>query len=620
MVMIDRDFNVTYMNEATKKIFTDNLEVFQEAFPGFDANAVLGSCIDGFHKNPAHQRQLLSDPNNCPYQTDIQVGPLSFSLMVNAMMDLDGKHIGNSLEWQDVTENRRKATEVARLQTCTDGASTPIIMIDRDFVINYANQSTVDLLSKYERELRQLFPSFSVSQVIGTCIDIFHANPAHQRRLLEDTSIFPYVTEIVVGPLIFAITVNAIHDDQGNYIGNSLEWSDITGQKAAQSQIESLITDATNGKLDERLTASEFEGFLKDIGEGINNLLDVVVEPIQASTAVLKGMEKGDLTLKMDGEYAGEFAVMRDAVHNTLGNLTQMVAQIRESSDAMLNGAAQIREGNTNLNQRTQQQASALEECAATVEELTATVKQNAENSGRASELAGEARELAEKGGEVVGTAVEAMAEINSSSKKIADIIGVIDEIAFQTNLLALNAAVEAARAGEQGRGFAVVATEVRNLAQRSAAAAKEIKALINDSVEKVAEGTRLVDQSGNTLAEIVTGVKKTSEIIAEIAAASEEQASGIEQVGKAITQMDEMTQQNSALVEEVAAASDSSEEKAKGLAELMTFFNIGDAGGGGAVAARPAAAPVAATAPPAAAVGKSQPPKAGSGEDWEDF
>ena len=619
LVMIDRDFVITYGNQATFDIFKNNLAIFQEAFPGFAVDGVAGSCIDAFHKNPAHQRQLLADPNNCPYSTDIQIGPLTFNLNVNAMVDTAGTHVGNTLEWQDVTEDRRKATEVARLQTCVDGASTPLIMIDRDLVINYTNQATVDLLLKYEGELRSLYPGFSAASTMGTCIDTFHKNPAHQRRLLEDKTNLPFVGEIIVGPLTFTITVTAIDDDQGNYIGNGLEWVDITAQKAAQSQIEGLIGDATDGKLDERLQASDFDGFLKDIGEGINNLLDVVVQPIKSSTAVIRSMEEGDLTQQMTGDFSGEFGVMRDAVHNTLTNLTQMVSQIRGSSAAMLDGAAQIKEGNTNLNQRTQQQASALEECAATVEELTGTVKQNAENSQQANTLAANARELAEKGGEVVGTAVNAMAEINSSSKKISDIIGVIDEIAFQTNLLALNAAVEAARAGEQGRGFAVVATEVRNLAQRSAAAAKEIKALINDSVEKVGEGTRLVDQSGETLAEIVEGVKKTSEIIGEIAAASEEQASGIEQVSKAITQMDEMTQQNSALVEEVAAASDSSEEKAKGLAELMTFFTIDEAAGSGApaAAARAAAAPVA----PAPIAGAAAPAaRKKSGEDWEDF
>jgi methyl-accepting chemotaxis protein len=228
------------------------------------------------------------------------------------------------------------------------------------------------------------------------------------------------------------------------------------------------------------------------------------------------------------------------------------------------------------------------------MEELTGTVRQNADNARQANQLAAGARELAERGGSVVSTAITAMGEINKASKKIADIIGVIDEIAFQTNLLALNAAVEAARAGEQGRGFAVVAAEVRNLAQRSAGAAKEIKSLIKDSVEKVEEGSRLVNDSGGTLQEIVGSVKRVSDIIAEIAAASEEQSTGIDQVNKAVTSMDQAVQQNAALVEEAAAASESMDEQARTLTDLMTFFRVEDGGARAAPVAARRQAPVA--------------------------
>jgi methyl-accepting chemotaxis protein len=235
--------------------------------------------------------------------------------------------------------------------------------------------------------------------------------------------------------------------------------------------------------------------------------------------------------------------------------------------------------GNDDLSQRTQEQAAALEETASSMEEMTATVKQNSDNARQADLLAGSARTHAERGGEVMTSAVNAMRDINTSSRKIADIISVIDEIAFQTNLLALNAAVEAARAGEQGRGFAVVASEVRNLAQRSASAAKEIKSLIEDSVDKVRTGSELVDQSGKALSEIMDSIKKVSEIVAEMAAASEEQATGIEQVNTAVTQMDETTQQNAALVEEAAAAAKSMEQQAQEVVAQVSFFRVQSAG-----------------------------------------
>lgn len=257
--------------------------------------------------------------------------------------------------------------------------------------------------------------------------------------------------------------------------------------------------------------------------------------------------------------------------------LRTAIGQVKQSSEVLERTSSEIESGNLQLSQRTEEAASSLEETASSMEEMTSTVKQNADNAREANQLASSTRDQAEKGGEVVGRAVNAMTEINSSSKKIADIISVIDEIAFQTNLLALNAAVEAARAGEQGRGFAVVASEVRTLAGRSADAAKEIKGLINDSVEKVQLGSQLVDESGKTLEEIVNGVKKVTDIISEIAASSQEQANGIEQVNSAVMQMDEMTQQNAALVEEAAAASSEMTGKVKLLSGLALQFKLED-------------------------------------------
>ncbi|HTV85392.1 MAG TPA: methyl-accepting chemotaxis protein [Dyella sp.] len=271
-----------------------------------------------------------------------------------------------------------------------------------------------------------------------------------------------------------------------------------------------------------------------------------------------------------------ELANLLNALHTMDQRLVEIVGEVRQGSDAVSTAAQQIARGNDDLSQRTQEQASSLEETASSMEEMTSTVKQNAENASHANQLARGAREQAERGGEVAAQAVTAMREINSSSRKISDIVSLIDEIAFQTNLLALNAAVEAARAGEQGRGFAVVATEVRNLAQRSAGAAKEIKLLINDSADKVRVGTELVDQSGKALADIVDSVKKVTDIVAEIAAASQEQSAGIDQVNNAVSQMDEMTQQNAALVEEASAAARAMHEQADELTNQVGFFQIG--------------------------------------------
>jgi methyl-accepting chemotaxis protein len=286
-------------------------------------------------------------------------------------------------------------------------------------------------------------------------------------------------------------------------------------------------------------------------------------------------MADGDLTRSITTDYQGTFGQLKDDANTTVARLQEIVGQIKEATDLINTAAKEIASGNQDLSSRTEEQASSLEETASSMEQLTSTVKQNADNARQANELAGNAQQVAIKGGEVVGQVVDTMSAIHQSSSKIADIIGVIDGIAFQTNILALNAAVEAARAGEQGRGFAVVATEVRNLAQRSAAAAKEIKGLISDSVEKVETGNKLVDQAGRTMEEIVTSIKRVARIMGDISDASREQSSGIEQVSLAVSQMDEVTQQNAALVEEAAAAAESLEEQAHNLAQAVSVFSL---------------------------------------------
>ena len=307
-------------------------------------------------------------------------------------------------------------------------------------------------------------------------------------------------------------------------------------------------------------------------------LIRSISQALNHAMLVANQIADGKLGHAIEVKGRDELAQLLGALGTMDQRLVEIVSEVRNGSDAVSTAAQQIARGNDDLSQRTQEQASSLEETASSMEEMTSTVKQNAENASHANQLARGAREQAERGGEVVAQAVTAMREINSSSRKISDIVSLIDEIAFQTNLLALNAAVEAARAGEQGRGFAVVATEVRNLAQRSAGAAKEIKLLINDSADKVRVGSQLVDQSGKALAEIVESVKKVTDIVAEIAAASQEQSAGIDQVNHAVSQMDEMTQQNAALVEEASAAARAMHEQAGELSRQVGFFRLDDA------------------------------------------
>ena len=578
-IMIDRDFNITYANAATLALLKEHEVTFADNWPGFkaDPEVILGSNIDGFHKNPAHQRKLLSDPNNLPYKTDIKIKHLSFELNVTAIMDAGGEYIGNALEWQDVTAAREASVEVGRLTSAVEGMTTNVMMADTKGNIVYANPAVNKMLRRREAQLRAVLPSFSVDTIVGTNFDTFHKNPAHQQNLLGNPDNLPYTTEIAVAELNFQLIAIALRDTDGNHVGTAIQWVDLTEEKDAQGQIDKLINDAITGKLDSRIDTAEYQGFMQELGTNINNLMDSIVAPITDAINVAESLAEGDLTQSMRNDYGGEFLALANAMNGSIDNLSNMVDEIRDASTNVFDSSREIAEGNNELSHRTESQASSLEETASAMEELTSTVQQNAENSTEASKLSTSVMEKASSGGDVVRNAITAMSDINKSSKKIADIISVIDEIAFQTNLLALNAAVEAARAGEQGRGFAVVAAEVRNLAQRSAGAAKEIKGLINDSVEAVGQGTKLVDETGQTFTELVSAIEDVSKMIGDIDSAGKEQSAGIGEVSAAVSQMDEMTQQNAALVEEAAASSKSMEEQSQALLEQVAFFNNGE-------------------------------------------
>ncbi|RBE97119.1 methyl-accepting chemotaxis protein, partial [Xanthomonas oryzae pv. oryzae] len=316
------------------------------------------------------------------------------------------------------------------------------------------------------------------------------------------------------------------------------------------TEIKQLAQAAANGDFTARGNAEQFQYDFRVMVESLNTLMATADGNLQSLSGLLQSIAAGDLTARMSGDFHGVFAQMRDDANATATQLAEIVNGIKQSAVSIKGAASEIASGNQDLSQRTEQQAASLEETAASMEELTSTVKQNAENARQANQLAIGAASVASQGGEIVSKVVQTMSGIEASSKKIADIISVIDGIAFQTNILALNAAVEAARAGEQGRGFAVVASEVRTLAQRSSGAAKEIKELIDDSVQRVTDGSVLVHSAGTTMGEIVASVQRVTDIMGEISAASQEQSAGIEQVNQTVTQMDETTQQNAALVE----------------------------------------------------------------------
>ncbi len=532
----------------------------------------------------------------------------------------------------DVAEARRVSNENLRIKIGLDNVSTSVMIADTGRNIIYLNRAAADLMRAAESDIRKDLPNFNAAKLLGGSIDVFHKNPAHQKSMLESLN-GTHRTQIVVGGRTFALAASPVINERGDRLGATLEWKDRTVEVAVEKEVANIVEASVRGDFTRRIAMQGKEGFFKQLGEGINQLMETSDRGLQEVVRMLGSLARGDLTDRINNEYHGTFGQLKDDANSTSDKLKEILSQIREATDTINTAAKEIASGNVDLSQRTEKQASSLEETAASMEELTSTVKQNAENAKQANQLAHSASAVAQKGGAVVQQVVGTMSSINESSRKIVDIISVIDGIAFQTNILALNAAVEAARAGEQGRGFAVVAAEVRNLAQRSAAAAKEIKTLIGDSVDKVEAGTKLVDDAGKTMEEIVNAVKRVTDIMSEISAASNEQSQGIEQVNQAITQMDEVTQQNAALVEEAAAAAESLEEEAQSLTRSVGVFKM-DGNSQQARAAAPSASravtkpalrhPSAPAKKPAAPAGKPRalPAKAGKpeGEEWEEF
>ncbi|MDR6094305.1 methyl-accepting chemotaxis protein [Stenotrophomonas sp. SORGH_AS_0321] len=476
--------------------------------------------------------------------------------------------------------------DTLRIRTALDDVTTNVMIADRERNIVFVNRPLQQMLSAAESDLRRDLPQFDASHLIGQNIDIFHRNPAHQAKLL-DTLSTTYRAQIRVGGRLLRLIVNPIVSDQGERQGFVVEWADRTLEAQVEAELERIVQAAANGDFSGRVACEGKEGFFLQLAQQLNGLMDANATSIEQISALLSALSQGDLTARMEGDFHGVFGRIRDDANATIAQLTSIVGSIQDASTHINGTAAGLAQGNGHLASRTEQQAASLEETAATMEELTATVRQNAEHARTANRVASGAADVAASGGEVVGNVVTTMSDIEHASRRIAEIISVIDGISFQTNILALNAAVEAARAGEQGRGFAVVASEVRVLAQRSAEAAKQIKGLIEDSVDKVAHGSTLVQRAGSTMRDIVQSVQQVNQIMAEIAAASQEQSAGIEQVSQSITQMDANTRQNAALVEASTAATHAMGSQAAGLAEAVARFRLHDDGSETAVMRR---------------------------------
>jgi methyl-accepting chemotaxis protein len=531
----------------------------------------------------------------------------------------------------DTTEQVRTRHQAQRLQSIVENSPKPTMLLDiKDMTITYANPAAINTLATVEQYL-----PCRASEMVGKCVDIFHKNPSHQRRLLADERNLPHNARIKVGPETLQLQVYALRDAAGKYVGPALAWEVITDRarleeadarakevvqrvqtaldqlargdvqavisetfegdlevmknnvnkialvlQAFREEARGLIDAAAHGRLEERADASRFQGAYGEIINGINSIMDAILGPVANIREKLGRVSDGDLTAYVHEDYDGDHAALRDALNASLDGLNRLLGQVRGAANQIATSAGQVSDAAQDLSQGASEQAATIEEISAQMVQMTNQTNQNAENAAQANQLAVAARDGAQAGDKRMTEMVGAMREIEEASNNISKIIKVIDEIAFQTNLLALNAAVEAARAGVHGKGFAVVAEEVRNLAARSARAAKETTEMIEGSIKKVAQGTGIAQETASALNRIVQDVGKVTDLVAEIAAASTEQAEGIAQINQGLEQVNEVTQRNTATAEQSAASAEEMSGQTSEMRGMVERFKLAEEGG----------------------------------------
>ena len=477
---------------------------------------------------------------------------------------------------QDRTEREKQHIEIARIKSALEYIDTPVTISNESGNLIFINKTGQTLFNEFHLELNSGSSSFDPESLMGTRIADFF-NGDELERIFQALKTESHEAEFSCSGRLFRLNINPIFNSKGDYQGRITQWIEETEQKAVELEIQTVVDAAQDGDLSRRIDLREKSGFFLAFSRSINHLLEINASFTDELGHVLSSLAKGDLSKTVEGDYRGQFLVLKENTNETVMRLHDIIAELQVSAREITQGVREISTNNQELNSRTEEQASSLEQTASAMEEITSMVRNTADSVSTATELSNRTRELGNQGDEVLSQAIVSMEDIDHASHKIEKIIVVINEIAFQTNLLALNASVEAAHAGDQGKGFAVVATEVRNLAQRSAQAATEIKGLIEDSGEKVQQGSALVSDSGQALGEIVTSVNKVSTLLAEIENAGIEQSKGIGEVNLAITRIDTTTQSNKAMVQQTAAASQELEKHAVKLAELIEFFDVGE-------------------------------------------
>ena len=540
VILADKDYNITYMNP----ISLETLKKVQQYLP-CPPDQIVGKNIDFFHKNAAYQRQILGNPKSYPHRADIKVGPEKLDLLVSAIRDAKGDMTGTMVTWELVTEQRRAEFESQKMDAMITNAPINIILADKDLKITYANPATVKSL----QPLAHLLP-VPLDRVVGSSVDIFHKDPTHQRRILANYKTFPHTAHIKLGENTLNLLVSAIYDKKGDYLGPMVTWENITERLAMEER--------------QRQMQKEAQDKAQELQDKVSQLLVTV-----------KAAAGGDLTALVTVKGADAIGQLGEGLEQMINGLKSVISQIVESAQQFAEGARVVSEGSVSLSDGAQSQSASVEEMSGSIQALNKMIEGVATNAKELNQIATDTSTRAEEGGHAVAKNVEAMKLIDKSSEQIAEIIGVISEIASQTNLLALNAAIEAARAGEHGLGFAVVADEVRKLAERSSQAAKEINTLIKESTHRVKEGAELSEQTGAALQKIIEGVERTAKGISQIAEATTEQAQTANEVNTGVQSIASVTENNASAAEEMSGSAEELSGQAQQMKDLVGSFKV---------------------------------------------